>query len=265
MRILFREFIPPIIIRAIDRSKYIISLNQKYEVGYENEKLINLIIEKNLLIKRNIVFSHIDENYFRTISAIGFADSNNSTMRVLDFGGGAGHHLEIARSAFPGKNFLWTIVETPALVNAANLRIQDEALDFVSSIETISRLEYFDIVHSNSAVQYTENPLVTIESLFAINSPVFFLTRVPLNLKERHIEYIQVSNMAQNGPGKTSLDFKNSKIGYVTKIPSKSNVEKLLIRLDFKFQFLDEGPWDVVKFGSSVRTFTLIAHRTSKR
>ena len=247
---------------ALDRIRQILKLNQKYEIGYENEKLIDLIIEKNLFIRSTREFPQIDGNFFRTAFAIGLVNSNNSNLRVLDFGGGAGHHLEMARLAFPEKSFTWVIVETTALAAAANQRIHDQSLQFISGIDSLSALDQFDIVHSNSAIQYTLNPVKTMEELFTLNSPIFVLTRVPLSLTESQVEYIQISNMSQNGPGKTPLNFRDAKIGYPIKIPSKLKLEELLIRLRFEFQFFDEGPWDAIKFGTSIKTFTLIARRT---
>lgn len=261
MGIEIQRFIPPIISPVMDRIQRVLKRNQEYEIGYENDKLIDLIIEKNLNIRSTREIPQIDGNFFRTVAAIGLVNNNNSNLRVFDFGGGAGHHLEAARRAFPEKSFTWVVAETPALVAAATQRIHDQSLQFISGIDSLSALEQFDIVHSNSAVQYTQNPIKTIEELFTLNSPIFVLTRVPLSLTESQIEYVQVSNMSQNGPGKTSPNFRDAKIGYPIKIPSKLRLEELLIRLPFEFQFFDEGPWDAIKFGSSVKTFTLIARR----
>jgi putative methyltransferase (TIGR04325 family) len=253
------RFLPPIILQAIDRIQAVLKSNQKYEIGYENEKLVNLIIEKNLIIRSIQETPQVDANFFRTVSAIGLANSNSSNLRVLDFGGGGGHHLVTARLSFPDKSFSWVVVETPALVAAATQRIDDQSLRFIGSIDSLSDQDQFDLVHSNSAIQYTQNPIKTMEELFAINSPLFVLTRVPLSMGKTQIEYIQISNMSQNGPGKAPNNFRDAKIGYSIRIPSKSAVEELLTNLKFKFQFLDEGPWDATKHGSSVKTFTLIA------
>jgi hypothetical protein len=73
-----------------------------------------------------------------------------------------------------------------------------------------------------------------MEELFAINSPIFVLTRVPFSMGKNQIEYIQISNMSQNGPGKDPNNFRDTKIGYSIRIPSKSAVEELLTNLKFK-------------------------------
>lgn len=227
--------------------------------GYKNEKLINLVIEKNLALRDAIALNQVDDQFFRVAAAVGLAKIDKNTMRVLDFGGGAGHHQSIATLAYPHLEFDWTVVETPELVDLSKRKILVTNLNFTSSLDALKDEKGFDLIHSNSAIQYTNDPLATIEALARFKSSVVYLTRVPMSTNGNGFSYNQVSKLSANGPGRPPMDFVDSRVSYPITIPSRKNVENILEKYGFTWFVVDEGPWDSNRFGESVRTFSIIA------
>jgi putative methyltransferase (TIGR04325 family) len=227
--------------------------------GYKNEKIINLVVQKNLAFRDAISLNHVDDQFFRVAAAIGLVRTNKKAMRVLDFGGGAGHHQSIATLAYPHLEFDWIVVETPELVNVARQKILATGLSFVPSLELLKYEKGFDLIHSNSAIQYTSDPLATLEALAHLDSSVIFLTRIPMSTSGEGINYNQVSKLSANGPGRPPLDFVDSRVSYPVTIPSRIDVESVFEKSGFTWFVVDEGPWDPIRFGESVRTYSIIA------
>ena len=223
--------------------------------GYENKKLIDLVIFKNLKIRSSTDARVMDLQAMRTISAIGLAAGNKKAMTVLDFGGGAGHHHIVAKLAFPEVSFNWTVVETSALTETVRDRVIDPELSFVDDVSILDTDTLYDLIYSNSALQYTESPVITLKSLLRLNFSYCFITRIPLTSRKA-FKYHQESMLSQNGPGLAPPEFRDSKITYQNTIEAKDSIERLLEEFLDGWLIFDEGPWDLDMFGESVRTYS---------
>ncbi len=89
--------------------------------------------------------------------------ANQPKLNVLDFGGGSG------RCGFEGlrkENVTWAVVETPSMAKLAGELFTAPGLMYFDSPSKASRaLGRVDILHVSSALQYTDRPSQTLETL----------------------------------------------------------------------------------------------------
>jgi putative methyltransferase (TIGR04325 family) len=228
---------------------------RKRHSGYESKQLVDLIITKNKNFRNNINTS-LDLNALRIISAISLLGIQKQ-LNVLDFGGGGGHHHATAQAVFPEKNFRWTVIETGALVKAAADRLEITNLYFSENFTEQAALgDTIDLIHSNSAIQYTDNPVNTIKLLKGLDYKYMFITKVPLAIDSESFEYVQESRMSSNGPGAMPGGLRDSIVEYPAKIIKYSEFKKILSHGCEILYELNEGPWDSIRFGRTVGTFT---------
>jgi putative methyltransferase (TIGR04325 family) len=163
--------------------------------GYEQPELIEVIFQKTKAYRPNSAW-------------------NESAKTVLDFGGGCGLHYKEA--ALDAK---WAIVETPAMVQRAQ-ELATERLQFFTNIKTAQDwLGQVDLMHSNGALQYTQEPEATLAELVSLRAKVMLWKRVGLSTSEERS--LQISNLRDNGPGKISI--RDKLVTYpVTRISERS-------------------------------------------
>lgn len=252
VKIPLRLFVPPIVGIFIENLSKV--FRKKYS-GYQDAKLVELIIQKNIQFRRN-VNSSLDFTAFRISTAIGLL-GDQKTLRVLDFGGGGGHHHAVAQHIFPEVKFFWKVIETPALVREASDKLRITNLFFSDQIaggETLSAP--IDLIHSNSAIQYTDDPIESIKQLKQIDFKYMFLTRIPLAIDRESFEYMQTSRLFSNGPGSLPKGIKDASVEYKARIMEYEEFKRI-ISTDCTLVFeLNEGLWDSNQFGEKVGTFT---------
>ena len=258
MKQLVVDFMPPILMRMLRRVAQNVQKTMTDIDGYQNRDIIDLILFKNLSLRSATKFSNIDAQSIRTIAAVGMAIENNSKVNVLDFGGGAGHHQFVAKSIFKKVKFGWTVVETEKMCAAAQSKIVDLGLEFIPNLNNLTKNKFFDLIFSNSAIQYTENPIETLRNLVSLDFNVFYITRIPLASGENTITYFQESLLSQNGPGLPPENFNDKRVRYAINIVSKEAFEKTLNENLEHWTTIDEGPWDPERFGNEIRTYTFI-------
>lgn len=94
--------------------------------GYEDGQFAKVIIEKNKVLKRQLLGPNGNDRIgtrimdlsgvARTMIGISLA-AKQTTMNVLDFGGGGGNHYIVAQALLGDRiDFRWNVVETNALV-----------------------------------------------------------------------------------------------------------------------------------------------------
>src|SRR5260370_21739594 len=136
---------------------------------------------------------------------------------VLDFGGGCGHHYKSAVRHSP--DVRWAVVETPAMAKRAS-EIATNRLRFFSSIDDAHDwLGDIDMMHSNSALQYTDDAIKTLRELCGLRARTMLWLRAALSARSFEYE-MQSSELIDNGPGGPPAGVKNKTVKYlVTKIP----------------------------------------------
>ena len=257
MKPLLADLLPPILLKKL-RGIGLFSADKRNLIeGYQNDRLLELILFKNLQQRSNVNRINLDAQSFKTIASIGLGLRNKSNFSVLDFGGGGGHHQFTAKKIFKDVQFDWTIIETERLAQMAGSLIQDEGLTFASDLNSLESTKFYDLIFSNSALQYTEEPLDTLEKLLNLNFENLFITRIPLT-NSNPFTYYQESLLSNNGPGVAGRDVEESTVIYKNHIANKESVESLLDENLSEWILVDEGAWDPLRFGEAVRTYSYV-------
>lgn len=251
------DLLPPLLLKKFSRVTRLPAGKKNVIDGYQNERLIELIVFKNLQLRSHLNQLNLDAQSFKTMASIGLGIKNKSHFSVLDFGGGAGHHQFTAKSIFKNIQFDWTVVETESLARIAATLITDEGLSFASDLNTLDSTKFYDLIFSNSALQYTEDPLNTLKDLLKLDFEHLFITRIPLTTR-KPFSYMQESLLTDNGPGIAPEGFKQSRVLYKNSIASKESVERLLHEYIRDWISVDEGIWDSGRFGDSVRIYSYV-------
>jgi putative methyltransferase (TIGR04325 family) len=179
--------------------------------GYMDHALVNLVINKTAKFRQEIEHNkQIDINSTRLILPFAFLPEVK-TYNVLDFGGGAGIHYEVAKLSFPNQQFHWVIVESLHFVQSGNSQISPEKVFRQSISEAISSSPHFDLVVASSSLQYTENPISHLQELCAIGAPYLYITRQILSETQKFLVFNQVTKLGDHGPGQVPSDFSNRK------------------------------------------------------
>lgn len=233
------------------RNKSLSFPEQKVLYGYQNPDLVGSIVERNVIFRREVRASKIPAEALSTIAGVGMAIQGANSLCVVDFGGGGGNHHAIAQKAFPDIQFNWTVIETREMVHLSKKKISEPGLTFIDDIKKFHGSP--DLIFSNSAIQYSENPLEVYEALRNLKPKFIFLTRTPFSINNEVIKYTQKSQLSSNGP-RVELDFPQEKIDVtyeVTIIPKTQMLEILSQEYEVTCTFA-EGKWDITRFGDSV-------------
>lgn len=155
-------------------------------------------------------------------SAVGIAAANSERkrLRVLDVGGACGAHFYAARALLPAISLDWTVVETPAMVAAAERAGLNE-LRFTS---TIPEGEQFDLVHTSGTLQCVPDAPGLARTLVALKAPWLFLGRIGW-VEGRAIATIHHSTLGANGVGPLPEGFTDRTVRYAFSFPNRQEVE----------------------------------------
>ena len=211
-------------------------------VGYSMEELTDVVIKKNIAIKKLIrADSFLDSEVTRTLLSIGFA-INSQSLRVIDFGGGGGYHYTLARHVLGDAcNIKWHVVETESMCRSA-APIADESLKFFSDIKSAQAdLGCVDLVLTSSALQYCPEPIVYLKSLLEVSAKYVYITRTPFFRGEQVLVSIQGSMLSHNGPGALPSGYQDKEILYPISFAPLGKVEALIKeKYKIKFKVLEE-------------------------
>jgi putative methyltransferase (TIGR04325 family) len=224
---------------------------QEILYGYQNSNLVSSIVRRNIIFRKELSTSRIPAEAFSTIAGIGMAIQGVKKLCVLDFGGGGGNHHAIAQQVYPNIQFTWTIIETGEMVREIKGKISEPGLSFLDGIEKFDGS--VDLVFSNSAIQYCENPSEILESFKNLKPKYIFLTRTPLTNKNQVIRYVQKSKLSSNGP-RIGIDFPEEKIevSYEATIIPESQMQAIFSE-DYEFTCtFKEDKWDDSQFGDLI-------------
>lgn len=162
--------------------------------GYQDPELIDVIYRKTLKYEPTEPWPEM-----------------SGVSSVLDFGGGCGIHYKQAINSAPG--IRWAVVETPAMVNRASA-LETQHLRFFSDIDAAaSWLGSVEVVHSNGALQYADDPIQTVKRLCALGARKLLWRRLFLGDGGRKT---QVSRLEDNGPGKMKTAHKTVSYEHTT-------------------------------------------------
>jgi putative methyltransferase (TIGR04325 family) len=170
--------------------------NNRSHQGYDDEILADLVVRKTKAIDPSRRLDEVAPADFLLPSLFAVSCSGD---RVLDFGGGGGLQYLAATQAFPRRKFRWAIVEHPLMVRRAR-ELERENLRYFDSPESaVAWLGHIDLLHSNGALQYLDEPEAMLRRLLGFKPSVVGYSRLLIG-PEAAIE-TQVARLSDHGPG----------------------------------------------------------------
>ena len=186
--------------------------------AYQNEELCNMIADKTVIYKQELLKEPYVLNPASLIlsSSLNYLITNHSLneVSIADFGGASGAHYYDVRRLIPeAVKLKWIVVETEQMVKSALSRELDSTeLSFVNAIESLE--DSVDLVYSSSTLQYVPEPYKTLEKLLNLRPKWALFNRMVFNLGDSDVVTIQSSSMSDNGPGKMPQNYTDKKILY---------------------------------------------------
>jgi putative methyltransferase (TIGR04325 family) len=198
MPISLKDFIPPIILKAINKIRH-----SKYgwkgdysswedaklkSTGYDSEEILVKVRSSLLKVKNgealyerdSVIFDEIQYSWPLLAGLMLAAAKNRGNLSVLDFGGSLGS------TYFQNKKFLdqlnsisWNIVEQKNFVESGERDFENHRLHFYSDIETCIKNGTPDVLILSSVLQYIENPYQLLNKLLQYNFNFILIDRTP--------------------------------------------------------------------------------------
>jgi putative methyltransferase (TIGR04325 family) len=264
-----RDFIPPILLRAVRRAKNHSSrvFSSYHEAalmcssyGYEQGALLNVVCEKTKRYRDWLNSQkplEIGLENIRTALGLSLSRSSNE-LRVIDFGGACGAHYFIAKALFGNRVSLhWHVVETSGMVRKG-MELENGELRFFDNLTTARQeIGHVDLVFSSGALQYVEDPYKILKDLVECEARCIFLTRLALTTKEQALICIQESRFSENGPGALPKGMHDELARYPITAASRDSVEKILSdKYEIRMRFLeDKGPFQLTAHSIEIYGF----------
>lgn len=181
-------------------------LSQRGYSGYQEDEMARQIVSADAENMARGHGGHCDHyGLLQSLSA-------DKPLNVLDFGGGGGRH---GWKLLDAKNMDWCVVETAALVTAAEQMLETDRLSFFSSIASaVSGKNTFDVLHISSSLQYTPSPWAYLQDLLAIEADFLLLEKTIVTSKSKLVSVMQYSTLAENIPQTTRRVERNMPVRY---------------------------------------------------
>lgn len=194
-----KQFIPPILINLLKKnSKYGWKGNYSNwqsaiqdSDGYDALNILDKVKEATLKIKNgeavyerdSVLFDKIEYSWPLLSGLMWIAAKNNSTLKILDFGGSLGS------TYFQNKKFLdelyhveWNIVEQESFVPIGRDLIENEVVQFFyTPAECITARGLPDILMTSCTLPYLEQPYKVLEELISYKIPYLIIDNTPFN------------------------------------------------------------------------------------
>lgn len=168
------------------------------DAAYSNAEVIRLVVAKTKHVAAAPRIDALAPGETMLPTLLGAAISGD---RVLDFGGAAGFHYFCAQRMFPAQRRRWAVVERPEMVAAA-ADLSSEFLQFFDTIAGAAAwLDHVDMLHSNGAVNYVDNPERTLDELLSLKALTVTWARTLVG-EDRRIEE-HLAPLSAHGPGPT--------------------------------------------------------------
>lgn len=228
---LLRLTIPPVFWLMILKAKSILSSMtvKNQQSGYENLELINLIIDKTIIIKKSMQAErkiYIDS--FRVFAALILG--NRDITHVVDLGGAAGYHYFNLKTALPSKELKWTIVETSLFCEVASTKEELHPLFFCDNLQEAfsSQTGEVDLLYCSRAFQYLNDPIKTLNEICILAPKFIFLSGIAFSPDSDIHEYEQISEISSNGPQVDGIRPSAKTVRYKMELIPQQVIEEIL-------------------------------------
>jgi putative methyltransferase (TIGR04325 family) len=193
-----RDLLPPVVVKAMRRARrakiperfvgdyrsYAEALQAAGSAGYEDPGVIASMLQQTRDYRTHAETrpqAVRDSRTFQNLTAF-FVTLNGAprtSLRVLDYGGGAGHHYFSLLPFLSRRGpLIWTVCEVPAMVRAASAAFSSPTLRFIESLESLNAGERFDVAFASGSLQYAPDPAALWKSI-AARSDVAIINRAP--------------------------------------------------------------------------------------
>jgi putative methyltransferase (TIGR04325 family) len=258
------QVLPPLLFNLIKRFKKKTSVSYaRFEdallkcnnLGYSNADIVDQVKSKTLKLKfENFKKHDLSESDLR-ILLMASRYLGNGSLKVLDFGGGAGYHYYLFKSWFPKcPKVEWVIVETELMVEMCN-DLQNPELKFVSDIPTENDSP-FDLVVAASSIQYTCDPVSILARLLQIKATSFCMTKTPMLSYKDKLITVQASILSDHGPGKSYSKLEDKLILTPITFIYKETVSKMFEQNYARFQLTQDARSSFEFNGREIPTFS---------
>jgi putative methyltransferase (TIGR04325 family) len=280
-----KDFIPPIayrVSRRHPRGAAALTQYQSYESAlqdsdtYEDARVVEVVARKTKAYRDALLSSTGSIVKTRQTLQNMFVLSYVRPERpldVLELGGACGaSYFELSR-LLPGRIKSWSVVETPSMAAAAGKMFPDAGVKFFDDLgAAASQVESFDLIVAQGVLQYTSNPLRTLDSLIALRCSYIYVTRTALRVRvddgvEGTVFTKQITGLAAHGPGELPPGFENqSTTQPLVLVPYEAVASRLppLYSLSFRFDESEESSLLIGSKTVTVKDMGFLAVREAK-
>lgn len=170
--------------------------------GYNDDGLAGVVALKTQVVARDLSQAVLNPDPVAVINAAvcaAVAQRQSEICRVVDIGGASGYHYLCARDFLKRHSLSWTVVETAAMVKAAEPLFGSDELRFVPTLD-----EAFgnpvDLLILSSTLQYMPQPEEALRRIAVAKPRCIVLARFP-NHQGPRVVGLQESQLRYNGPG----------------------------------------------------------------
>lgn len=210
---LFKAFVPPIIISAVQRIKTSVKTQEGWSgnyaswaeaqikcTGYDSEVILEKCKSALLKVKNgeakyerdSVLFDEIHYSLGLLAGLLRAALENNGKLFVLDFGGSLGSTYYQKKEFLSAlKELQWCIVEQPHFVDCGKEFFENDQLKFYDTIEECITKHKPNVLLLSGVLQYLEKPYEWIEKLVRLSIPYIIIDRTSFIESETDILTIQ--------------------------------------------------------------------------
>ncbi len=186
-----RGILAPIIgIRVAKNWEFAVSRSS----GYQSQQTMRAIRGSDPVVSKGTPKGLLGGRYQQVASAILSCLNTeklklDTTIRVLDIGGGLGEYFFLLRDNVPNIKFEWLILETQSICQLAKMELSDfPSVSWTDALNDSSQT--FDIVLLSGVIQCLEKPFELIEMVMR-KAPLLIFNRLPLSSKAHNLVCIQ--------------------------------------------------------------------------
>jgi putative methyltransferase (TIGR04325 family) len=222
MLALFRDWLPPIIFRKIEKNRrnrirYCSGYASWYKaskdsIGYDSTDILEKVLDATLKVKRgeaaferdSILFYQMEYVWPLISGLMWSAARNGGNLHVLDIGGALGSSYFQNRRFLDGmQSISWSVIEQVHYVDIGKEKIQDSRLRFYASIEECLVENKPNVILLSSVLQYLEEPMKIISGLSKVGADCLIIERTPfssLNCDQIFVQKVPKSIYAASYP-----------------------------------------------------------------
>jgi len=207
------------------------------EPGYDSRIIAEVVAKKTEAYARRLATGDavLDVYSMRPLAAIGFGGPIQ-TLRIIDFGGGAGVHYFTARALCSSAQlFDWRVVETESMCSGAE-SLGNSELSFFTSIGAALKgwSTPPDLVLSVGAIMCVPDPLQALEELLKLGAPRCYIGGTGLSPDELTRVMVQFSRLSQNGPGPLPQGFDDAVTAYPNTFVPRAQFEEQIASAGYR-------------------------------